>query len=77
MMWFKSDFGTKDECKSCGTIYNFSIDIDSLTSEDLINFKINDKNVYFKGICPGCLSSINKTSEGGLNYGRNEMSSNR
>ncbi|UWG95896.1 transcriptional repressor [Dehalobacter sp. DCM] len=43
------------KCESCGTIYNFSIDIDCLTSEDLNNFKISDKNVYFKGICPRCL----------------------
>lgn len=48
------------KCESCGTIYNFSIDIDSLISEELNNFKINDKNVYFKGICPGCLSNINE-----------------
>ena len=42
------------KCESCGTIYNFSIDIDSLTSVDLDNFRISDKNVYFKGICPRC-----------------------
>lgn len=46
------------KCDSCGTIYNFSIDIEALTSKDLNNFKINDKNVYFKGICPRCLSNI-------------------
>lgn len=44
------------KCESCGTIYNFSMDIDSLTSEDLDNFKIKDKDVYFKGLCPKCLS---------------------
>lgn len=43
------------KCESCRTIYNFSIDINSLTSKELNNFKINDKNVYFKGICPRCL----------------------
>jgi Fe2+ or Zn2+ uptake regulation protein len=48
------------KCESCGTIYDFSIDIDSLTSDDLSNFKIKDKNIYFKGICPRCLSSINE-----------------
>lgn len=46
------------KCKCCGTIYDFSVDVDSLTSADLNNFKINDKNVYFKGICPGCLLNI-------------------
>lgn len=45
------------KCESCGTIYNFAIDINSMASRDLNDFKINDKNVYFKGICPGCLSN--------------------
>lgn len=48
------------KCESCGVIYNFSIDIDSLKSKDLNNFKINDKNVYFKGVCPRCLSYISE-----------------
>ena len=47
------------KCESCGDIYNFNIDIDSLTSSDLNNFKISEKNVYFKGVCPRCLSNIN------------------
>ncbi|MDD4200109.1 MAG: Fur family transcriptional regulator [Eubacteriales bacterium] len=46
------------KCESCGTIFNFDLDIDELNSSDLKNFKINDKNVYFKGICPRCLSNI-------------------
>ena len=48
------------KCELCGSIYNFRIDVDLLNSEDLNNFKIKDKNVYFKGICPGCLVNINK-----------------
>ncbi len=48
------------KCESCGTIYDFSIDIDSLTCKDLNNFQINDKNVYFKGICQRCLSNLEK-----------------
>jgi Fur family transcriptional regulator, peroxide stress response regulator len=43
------------KCESCGEIYDFNIDIDSLPTEDLSCFMINDKNVYFKGICPKCL----------------------
>lgn len=48
------------KCESCGTIYDFRIDINSLNPGDLNNFKISDKNVYFKGICPRCLSNINE-----------------
>lgn len=43
------------KCESCGRIYDFHIDIDILSPKDLKDFKISDKNVYFKGICPGCL----------------------
>lgn len=45
------------KCEACGTIYNFNVDMNALTSEDLNSYKINDKNVYFKGICPNCLSA--------------------
>ena len=44
------------KCESCGEIYNFNIDVDSLKSDDLHGFKIDDKDVYFKGVCPNCLS---------------------
>jgi len=50
------------KCEACETIYNFRINVDSLVSEDLANFKIDDKGVCFKGICPRCLSNINKTN---------------
>jgi len=53
------------KCESCGSISNFSIDVDLLKSDDLQHFKIHDKNVYFKGICPGCLANISNKNEGG------------
>ncbi|MDR7870891.1 MAG: Fur family transcriptional regulator [Tissierellaceae bacterium] len=43
------------KCESCGKIYDFEINLDSLGSKDLSNFKINNKDVYFKGICPECI----------------------
>lgn len=43
------------KCESCGKIYDFAIDMDRLTSTDLKIFKIHEKNVYFRGICPECL----------------------
>ncbi|MDD4510318.1 MAG: Fur family transcriptional regulator [Oscillospiraceae bacterium] len=48
------------KCESCGTIFDFPIDIDSLVPGSLSNFKINNKNVYFKGLCPRCLSKIHE-----------------
>lgn len=47
------------KCDSCGEIYDFSVDIDSLIYEGLDDFMINSKNVYFNGICPNCLSNKN------------------
>ena len=43
------------KCESCGSIYDFEINIDSFSTDLPEHFKINEKNVYFKGICPGCL----------------------
>lgn len=53
------------KCESCGTIYDFSIDIDSLACKGLNDFQINDKNVYFKGICQRCLANIEENKKGG------------
>lgn len=43
-------------CKQCGTIFNFHIDIDPIQVEEISQFEIHDKNVYFNGICPDCLN---------------------
>ncbi len=45
------------KCGKCGRIFNFSIDLNNFIAEELTGFEISDKNVYFKGICPGCLSN--------------------
>ncbi len=47
------------KCESCGKIFDFHINMDSIESEDLYNFKINDKDIYFKGICPDCSTKSN------------------
>lgn len=44
------------KCEKCGSIYNFNINIEALATDDLSTFKIYEKNVYFKGICPKCLA---------------------
>jgi Fe2+ or Zn2+ uptake regulation protein len=43
------------KCESCGSIHNFSIDFDGFVTEGLDGFRIEDKNVYFRGRCPACL----------------------
>ena len=47
------------KCEECGAIFDFNMDFNLLAAEELIGFKIVDKNVYFKGVCPGCLLNIN------------------
>lgn len=47
------------KCENCGIIFDFSINMDSLVCVELEDFRVFDKNVYFKGICPQCLSNSN------------------
>ena len=42
------------KCEQCGVIHNFAVDVDSLDIQGLKGFKVEDKNVYFKGMCPEC-----------------------
>ena len=44
------------QCESCGTIYNFQVNIDQLPIDGLNQFEITQKNIYFKGLCPNCLN---------------------
>jgi Fur family peroxide stress response transcriptional regulator len=46
------------KCDRCGSIYDFPVDMDRFQPEALAQFKINQRDVYFKGICPSCL--VNK-----------------
>ncbi len=63
------DIETEDhghfKCSSCGKIFDFDLDfeklsLDSLVTDSLKGFMIADKDVYVKGLCPDCLSYINK-----------------
>ncbi len=47
------------KCDKCGVIHNFRIDPKLLGAEELSGFKVVDRNVYFKGVCPKCLKKIN------------------
>lgn len=45
------------KCDKCKKIYDFHIDIDLLETHGLDGFQINDRNIYFKGICHKCLNT--------------------
>jgi len=42
-------------CLSCGAITNFEINFDQLAISDLRAFKIQEHNVFYRGLCPNCL----------------------
>ena len=45
------------KCESCGKIYNFSADLNSLDCRDIDQFQINRRDMYFSGVCEKCLSN--------------------
>lgn len=55
------DINTKDhghfKCEACTRIFDFQIDTGCFATKDLEGFLINDRNVYFKGVCPDCLNN--------------------
>ena len=53
------------KCESCGSIIDFDLDFGHLISDELAGFRISDKSVYFKGICPRCLKQMEKKMQGG------------
>jgi Fur family transcriptional regulator, peroxide stress response regulator len=52
------------KCGDCSRIYDFDIDIERFPQTGLDDFQIDDKGVYFTGICKDCLKNKNKI-EGG------------
>ena len=53
------------KCRECGEIYDFTYMFDSDSAEDLKGFRIDDKNIYFKGVCRECLKYSDDPSEEG------------
>jgi len=45
------------KCNRCGAIYDFQIEMDKIPVEGLNEFQVETRNVYFKGVCPKCLSN--------------------
>lgn len=43
------------KCNNCGNVYDFHINDLAFNTNELENFKIQEKHLYFKGICENCL----------------------
>jgi len=44
------------KCEQCGKIQDFPIDLQEINPEGLKGCKIQQKNVYFKGLCRDCIN---------------------
>jgi Fe2+ or Zn2+ uptake regulation protein len=42
-------------CIKCGSITHFKLYIDLIPTEGLDHYQIQEKNVYYAGLCPECL----------------------
>jgi Fur family transcriptional regulator, peroxide stress response regulator len=47
------------KCTVCGKISNFGLDMKQLMITGLDRFQIEEKDVFFKGVCPDCLKNRN------------------
>lgn len=45
------------KCSSCNSIFDFPVNIEDLTHNQLDNFKINEESVFLKGLCPDCINN--------------------
>jgi Fe2+ or Zn2+ uptake regulation protein len=43
------------KCEECGAIFDFCFDVDAISVDELKDFQIADRNLFFKGLCPKCL----------------------
>ncbi len=50
-------------CQSCGAIQNFSVNLDQLVFGDLSQYKIAEKDIIFRGLCPNCLNTDSSRME--------------
>lgn len=42
------------KCRSCGEVYDFQLDFESILPKGLKGFKVENKDIFFKGLCPNC-----------------------
>lgn len=56
----KINFHGHFKCENCGSVSDFELAETNIASIELAGFKINQRHVYFKGLCDVCQ---NKTKE--------------
>jgi len=44
------------KCEKCERVYDFETDISHIDTQEIKHFQINQKHIYFRGICESCLA---------------------
>ena len=42
------------KCTSCGSVFDFHVDLSSVEPDLPSDFTVNEKHIYYKGICSNC-----------------------
>lgn len=51
------------KCEECSEVFNFNIKPDTHADDELTGFKVIDRSIYFKGVCPKCLSNTKNNDQ--------------
>ena len=51
------------KCTSCKKLFDFRLNMQEIESTDLADFMIEERDVYFRGLCPDCLKADQEESE--------------
>ncbi|MHB1319926.1 MAG: Fur family transcriptional regulator [Anaerolineae bacterium] len=43
-------------CDRCGALIDFPIDLESVAAANLDGFRVRERHVTFKGLCPDCIA---------------------
>jgi Fe2+ or Zn2+ uptake regulation protein len=45
------------KCEKCEKVYDFETDIAHIDTSEISKFQVNQKHIYFRGICEACLNN--------------------
>lgn len=51
------------KCESCGTVHDFTIDLEDCELGGLDDFTVEKRDVHFRGYCPRCSSNPGRSSK--------------
>jgi Fe2+ or Zn2+ uptake regulation protein len=46
------------KCDGCGQVLDFKVEMDDVAIEELEGFQIDQKHIYYKGVCNNCLNTL-------------------